>query len=94
MIGTVLKKNFRAFTHKEVLDQKMDDRQKARYQEELSLYKHVVNQNRTDKDKVYSLHKPFTRCIAKSKAHKQYELRSNREHLIRKNYCVNNLGTK
>ena len=28
---------------------------------------------RTDKDKIYSLHKPFTACIAKGKAHKQYE---------------------
>ena len=55
------------------LDRKMDDRQKARYQEDLSLYKRVVNQKRTDKDKVYSLHKPFTRCIAKGKAHKRYE---------------------
>lgn len=26
-----------------------------------------------DKDKIYSLHKPFTKCIAKGKAHKQYE---------------------
>jgi IS5 family transposase len=28
---------------------------------------------RQDKDKIYSLHKPFTACIAKGKAHKQYK---------------------
>jgi IS5 family transposase len=32
-----------------------------------------VNQQPHDKDKVYSLHKPFTRCISKGKTHKQYE---------------------
>jgi IS5 family transposase len=32
-----------------------------------------VNQQKTDKNKVYSLHKPFTECIAKGKVHKPYE---------------------
>jgi IS5 family transposase len=32
-----------------------------------------VNQQKTDKNKAYSLHKPFTECIAKGKAHKPYE---------------------
>jgi IS5 family transposase len=35
--------------------------------------KRVVNQQQGDKDKIYSIHKPFTKCIAKGKAHKQYE---------------------
>jgi len=43
------------------------------YQEELALYQKVLVQKRTDKDKIYSLHKPFSCCIAKGKAHKQYE---------------------
>ena len=43
------------------------------YREDLGLYKKVLAQKRTDKDKVYSLHKPFTCCIAKGKAAKQYE---------------------
>jgi len=43
------------------------------YQEELVLYKRVITQQRTDSDKIYSLHKPFTCCIAKGKAHKRYE---------------------
>lgn len=42
-------------------------------QDRLNLYKQSVNQKRTDKDKIYSIDKPFTSCIAKGKAHKQYE---------------------
>lgn len=40
---------------------------------ELDLFNKVLKQKRNDKDKIYSLHKPFTCCIAKGKAHKQYE---------------------
>ena len=43
------------------------------YQEELDLYAGVLAQKRKDKNKIYSLHKPFTACISKGKAHKQYE---------------------
>lgn len=43
------------------------------YQERLERYQLVIDQKRTDKNKVYSLHKPFTCCIAKGKAHKTYE---------------------
>jgi IS5 family transposase len=43
------------------------------YEEELKLYYQILNQKRTDKNKIYSIHKPFTSCIAKGKAHKQYE---------------------
>jgi IS5 family transposase len=39
----------------------------------LELYSRVVNQGMHDKDKIYSIHKPFTQCISKGKAHKQYE---------------------
>lgn len=43
------------------------------YEKELNLYHRILQQKRTDKDKLYSIHKPFTACIAKGKAHKQYE---------------------
>jgi IS5 family transposase len=55
------------------LAKKMSDSQKKQYEKDLELYQCAVNQEKTDKDKVYSLHKPFTRCIAKGKPHKQYE---------------------
>ena len=44
-----------------------------KYQEELLLYQEILNQKKHDKNKIYSIHKPFTACIAKGKAHKQYE---------------------
>ena len=43
------------------------------YQEELALYEKTLRQKRNDKNKIYSIHKPFTCCIAKGKTHKQYE---------------------
>jgi len=46
------------------------------YQDDFELYYKVLNQKRTDKNKIYSIHKPFTSCIAKGKAHKQYEFGS------------------
>lgn len=55
------------------LERKMTQEQKKPYGQEFSLYKLAVNQHRNDKNKIYSLHKPFTRCIAKGKAHKPYE---------------------
>lgn len=39
----------------------------------MDLFDQVIRQKKSDKNKIYSLHKPFTCCIAKGKAHKQYE---------------------
>ena len=55
------------------LERKMNGTQKAAYKEKLELYRRAVNQEKTDKNKIYSLHKPHTQCIAKGKPHKQYE---------------------
>lgn len=52
---------------------KLPEDTKALYQEELSFYQAVLDQKLIDKNKIYSLHKPFTACIAKGKAHKKYE---------------------
>ena len=52
---------------------KMSEEQKSFHKNKIDIYKHTVNQQKTDKDKIYSLHKPFTRCIAKGKPHKPYE---------------------
>lgn len=43
------------------------------YQTDLELFKRVLAQKRTDKDKIYSLHEPDTCCISKGKEHKKYE---------------------
>ena len=44
-----------------------------KYEQELLLYQKILDQKRQDKNKIYSTHKPYTACIAKGKAHKQYE---------------------
>lgn len=60
----------------------------GKYGEKLQLFQQVLNQKKQDKNKIYSLHKPFTCCIAKGKASKQYEfgnkigLMSNPESLV------------
>lgn len=55
------------------LERKMNDAQKQQYEKDLELCHRAVNQQKNDTNKIYSLHKPFTRCIAKGKPHKQYE---------------------
>ena len=55
------------------LQRKMNDYQRNTHKKTLELYQRAVNQQKNDKDKVYSLHKPFTKCISKGKAHKPYE---------------------
>ncbi len=58
------------------LERNFTAEQQEFYRESMELYTKAVTQKRNDTDKVYSLHKPFTRCIAKGKAHKQYEFGS------------------
>jgi IS5 family transposase len=55
------------------LERKMNKPQRQFYREKLDLYTRAVNQKKDDKNKVYSLHKPFTKCISKGKVHKPYE---------------------
>jgi IS5 family transposase len=55
------------------LGKRMDSFQQTFYRKDFDLYKRAVNQQKNDKDKIYSLHKPFTKCISKGKPHKQYE---------------------
>ena len=45
----------------------------SKYDKELLIYKSVLSQTKTSKNKIYSLHEPETYCIAKGKAHKKYE---------------------
>ena len=55
------------------IKRKMNEAQQTKYGSRLELYQRAADQKQQDHDKVYSLHKPFTRCISKGKAHKQYE---------------------
>ena len=55
------------------LERKLPPEVRPQYEQDLALMNQVIEQERHDKDKTYSLHKPFTACIAKGKAHKPYE---------------------
>ncbi|MGR3317629.1 MAG: IS5 family transposase [Candidatus Anammoxibacter sp.] len=55
------------------LERELGEEVLGKYQKDIDFYKSVLAQKKNDKDKIYSLHKPFTACIAKGKAHKQYE---------------------
>jgi len=55
------------------LERSLSEELLLKYKERLKLFQQILDQKRTDKDKIYSIHKPFISCIAKGKAHKQYE---------------------
>ena len=55
------------------LERKLTPEQLENYLDKMNMFTKVLGQKRSDKNKIYSLHKPFTACIAKGKAHKQYE---------------------
>ncbi|MFN8255947.1 MAG: IS5 family transposase [Bacteroidales bacterium] len=55
------------------LEKKLPNHVLNLYTEELAIYKQVLAQEKLTENKIYSLHKPFTACIAKGKAHKKYE---------------------
>jgi IS5 family transposase len=46
------------------------------YAEDLALFQRILQQKRSDKNKVYSLHEPDVLCISKGKEHKKYEFGS------------------
>jgi IS5 family transposase len=45
----------------------------SKYQDDLNLYKRVLAQTKSSKDKIYSLHEREVCCISKGKEHKKYE---------------------
>ena len=58
------------------LDRKLSDKAIEQYAEELMLFKKVIFQSKSDKNKIYSLHEPEVACIAKGKVHKKFEFGS------------------
>ena len=55
------------------LERKLPAEEKQRQSENLALYQRVLRQQRSDRDKIYSLHEPGVYCIAKGKEHRKYE---------------------
>ena len=67
---------------------KLPDSSLSARHEELELYRQVVNQERHDKNKIYSLHEPQVLCIAKGKEHKKYEFGAKAVIAMTKNSCI------
>ena len=57
-------------------------------QEELENYRRVVNQERQDTKKIYSLHEPGVLCISKGKEHKKYEFGTKAAIAMTKTRCI------
>ena len=55
------------------LERKMNEEQLSHYQNEIAIFKKVLLQEKKSKNKIYSLHEPEVRCIAKGKEAKPYE---------------------
>jgi len=62
--------------------------------DELALGKRLYNQQRHDKDKIYSIHEPQVQCIAKGKVHKKYEFGNKAGYVTtaRSNWIVGAIG--
>ncbi|MCK5170870.1 MAG: IS5 family transposase [Bacteroidales bacterium] len=55
------------------LDRKLDNVQKEKYKELFEIFNQILAQKKNDKDKIYSIHQPHVKCIAKGKEAKKYE---------------------
>jgi IS5 family transposase len=56
--------------------------------EELENFRRAVNQERQDKNKIYSLHEPGVLCISKGKEHKKYEFGAKAAIAMTKTCCI------
>lgn len=55
------------------IQRKMTEAQKTQYSRDFDIFSKVLDQERHTPNKIYSLHEPHVKCIAKGKDSKQYE---------------------
>ncbi len=55
------------------LERKLTPVQLSEYQQLIEIFRKILNQKNTDSNKIYSIHEPAVRCIAKGKEGKKYE---------------------
>lgn len=55
------------------LTREFTEQQLCEYQKLLSIFNQILTQTKTSKNKIYSIHEPNVKCIAKGKEHKPYE---------------------
>lgn len=58
------------------IERKLSEESLEKYTDQITSFYQVVEQERSDKHKIYSLHERDTACIAKGKAHKKFEFGS------------------
>lgn len=55
------------------IQRQMKEAKQQKHQATLNIYRCVLEQKRSDKNKIYSLHEPQIYCMSKGKEHKKYE---------------------
>lgn len=55
------------------LNRELTEQQLSEYEKILSIFNQILTQTKTSKNKIYSIHEPNVKCIAKGKEHKPYE---------------------
>jgi len=70
------------------LKRKLPEGALSALREELELYHQAINQERKDKNKIYSLHEPGVLCISKGKEHKKYEFGAKAAIAMTKTSCI------
>lgn len=64
------------------LERKLSAKSLDKHIMDLELYKKVLSQQRSDSNKIYSLHEPSVKCYTKGKEHKRFEFGSKASFLI------------
>jgi len=70
------------------IERKLPESSLTCLREELFLYRQVINQERQDKNKIYSLHEPEVVCISKGKENKKYEFGAKAAIAMTKTSCI------
>jgi IS5 family transposase len=68
------------------VERKMDNGQRRKYAPELAIFNQVLAQEKNSKNKIYSIHQPHVKCIAKGKEAKKYEF-GNKSSIVKTRKC-------
>jgi len=54
-------------------DRELPSGRRDKYERTIEIFKEILSQKKSDKEKIYSIHEPEVYCISKGKEHKKYE---------------------
>jgi len=66
------------------IERKLPEDKRQKYEGKIEIFNKILSQNRSDKEKIYSIHEPKVYCISKGKEHKKYEFGSKASLVITK----------